>query len=101
MDLITQNFTASALLKNFPAFETLEYKGEAAPGIQLYRGTRTGEEKFLAAAHLIRREEADVWKACSEMLGRTLKESAAAMQGFFGFDLLSIDLEDQMRNFQW
>lgn len=101
MSLISQGFNASTLLKKLPAFETLEYKGETAPGIQLYRGLRGGEEKSLFVSHVIRKEEELVWKSCREMLERTLKQAALSMRGFFGFELLTLDLDERMRSFHW
>lgn len=101
MNLIPHNFGASTFLKKLPAFELLEYKGEAAAGIQRYRGERGGGEMSLIVSHMIRQEEGLVWKACREMLERTLKQAALSMQGFFGFELLTLDLDEKMRSFHW
>lgn len=102
MNLLEHHFDESFLMSRIPyRLDSCTYEGELSPGVQRFDIVRGGEESSWLVAQILRKEEEIVWKSCQELLVRTLKESAASLRGFYGFELLMLELGDSLRNFQW
>lgn len=101
MNLLPLHFSQSPLGPVLAGWENCEYAGEPSPGILKYRLSKAETQAVLLVATVIRKEEDLVWKSCHELLDRTLKTSVQSMQGFFGFQLLTLELGDKIRSFQW
>lgn len=102
MNLLEFNFDSSFLMSRIPyRLESCEYRGEISEGIQRFDIVRDGQESCWLVAQILRREEDLVWKSCQELLTRTMKEAAASLRGFYGFDLIMLEFGDSLRTFQW
>jgi hypothetical protein len=101
MNLLEFFFNQSFLKPVLAPWQSCQYLGERNDGILAYQLSRPGLQQVLLTATIIRREESLVWKSCNEMLDRTLKNAAESLQGFFGFELLALELGDRIRSFQW
>lgn len=101
MNLLASHFDQSPLRPFLSGWEKCEFKGERAPGILAFELSRDGERRTLLVSSVIRREEDLIWKSCHELFSRTLKDAAAMVRGFYGFDLLSLSLGEKMQSFQW
>jgi len=99
MNLLTSNFQKSVIFSKLPRFESVVYKGELKPKIQHFEVLREGETIHLIVEVLIRKEEGFVWKSFFDLMSHALKIAEAGMQGFFGFDLISLDFSQGINHF--
>jgi hypothetical protein len=91
----------SSLRPLLVSWESCIFTGEPSPGVLKFKLSKGDQKQDLLLALVIRREEALVWKSCDELLERTLKTAAQTFQGFFGFQLLTLELGERLRSFQW
>lgn len=100
MNLAAADLKQSPLLAGLPPFENLCWEGEVSPKILSFRGSSQKKSVQLYSLSVIRREEVSVWKSFQEMLDYASKMTAQSLLGFYGFDILSLDLKKAAGNFQ-
>lgn len=101
MNLVPLAFSKSPVLSEIQPVDSCKFKGETPGGFLRFLCRRGGEEFSLITLPVIRKEESLIWKSYDELLTRTVKDAAQTMRGLYGFQLLSIQLGDSMRTFQW
>lgn len=101
MDLLPLSFAKSPVLSEIQPVDFCEFKGETPGGFLRFLCRRQNEEFSLIVLPVIRKEESLIWKSCEELLERTVKDAAQTVRGIFGFQLLSIQLGNSIRSFQW
>jgi hypothetical protein len=83
----------------FPSWADIVYQREITPKILRFE-IREGEDlRPLYLASIISKDEKMAWQSFQDVLEHTAGLAQAAMHGFFGFDVLSVDLQNGMRNF--
>lgn len=58
------------------------------------------EDNAVFTSRVISGEESEVWKSCEQMLEHSVKAAAAKIAGFFGLELLSLNLIRGIKNFE-
>lgn len=96
-----QELQNSSFLSGLPRWDWVNYQGEAGLKIQSFLAVQGQEQFQLFVATVIRKEEGFLWKSFLELLERTLKACSAGIRGFFGFDLLGLQIYEGLQNFQW
>lgn len=87
------------LFSGFSSWKAMVYKKELTPKI-LHFEVQDGEEvRPLYLASIISKEEKMAWQSFQDVLERTMGFAQNGIRGFFGFDVLSVDLRTGMRNF--
>lgn len=95
-----KNLLAAAIFSGFPSWKSMAFTGEVTPKILKFEITL--EEKntrplYLAA--IISKEEKMAWQSFQDVLERTATLAQSHMRGFFGFNVLSVDIQTGIRNF--
>ncbi|MCB9800264.1 MAG: hypothetical protein H6757_05860 [Candidatus Omnitrophica bacterium] len=84
-----------------PWLSAFTYRGKLNPKTYLFDVLSERGPARLILSTLIEKEQADIWKSCHAMLERTFKTAALGIKGFFGFDLITLDLHQGMQHFNW
>ena len=82
-----------------PAFDSVEFRGIIPPSLYHYQLNIGTETRFLFCAWMVLKEESLAWNAFRELLGETFKMAASQMRGFFGLELLFMDLSGGFSSF--
>jgi len=88
------------LFSGFPSWKSIAYQKELTPKILKFEVTVDGEDPHpLYLASIISKEEKMAWRSFQDVLEHTMGLAQNNMRGFFGFDVLTVDLRTGMRNF--
>jgi len=94
-DLLSAN-----IFSGFPSWKSVAFAGEVTPKILKFEVTQEGEDpRILYLASIISKEEKMTWQSLQDVLEHTTKLAQQGLRGFFGFDILSVDIQGGMRNF--
>ncbi len=94
-DLLSAN-----IFSGFPSWKSVVYAGEVTPKILKFEVMTEGEDpRPLYLASIISKEEKMTWQSFLDVLEHTTKFAQQGLRGFFGFDILSVDIQGGMRNF--
>ncbi len=75
--------------------QNLSYDGQVAPKLLVFRN----KERAFFISRIISVEESDAWKACEEMLSYSAKMASSQITGFYGLELISLNLHGGIQNF--
>ena len=89
-------FTGFKLL---PGFDSVEFQGIVPPSLYQYKLSVGPETRSLFCTWMVLKEESLPLNAFQELLQETLKTVASQMRGFFGLELLFMDLSSGFSNF--
>jgi hypothetical protein len=89
----------AVIFSGFSSWEAVSYQKEVAPKILRFEIRDAEEVRPLYLASIISRDEKMAWQSFQDVLEHTAGLAQAAMHGFFGFDVLSVDIQLGMRNF--
>ncbi len=88
------------LFSGFPSWTAISYQKELTPKILKFEVTINGEDpRPLYLASIISKAEKMAWQSFQDVLEHTMGLAQNNMRGFFGFDVLSVDLRSGMQNF--
>ncbi len=87
------------LFSAFPSWKSIDYKKEVTPKILRFEVQEGEEMRPLYLASIISKEEKIAWQSFQDVLEHTMKAAQNNVRGFFGFDVLSVDLQNGTRNF--
>ena len=94
-----KDLLAANIFSRFSSWKSIAYKKEISPKILSFE-VRDGEEvRPLYLASIISKEEKMAWQSFQDVLEHTMGIAQNNMRGFFGFDVLSVDLQNGTRNF--
>ncbi|HNX68018.1 MAG TPA: hypothetical protein PLL75_00030 [Candidatus Omnitrophota bacterium] len=82
-----------------PGWQAIAYRGEIASKRLRFEVTDETGPRPLYFAAVISREEKLAWQSFQDLWDHTVGIAQAGVQGFFGLDLLSLDLLTGIRNF--
>ena len=83
----------------FPGWKTITYQRERTPKILQFEVTQEAGARPLYLASIISKEEKMAWQSFRDVLEHTMTFAQIGLRGFFGFDVLSVDIQNGIRNF--
>jgi hypothetical protein len=87
------------LFSGFFSWKDIVYKKELTPKILRFE-VRDGEEiRPFYLVSIISKEEKMAWQSLQDVLDHTMGLAQNSVRGFFGFDVLSVDIHNGMQNF--
>ncbi len=89
-------FTGFKLL---PVFDSIEFQGIVPPSLYHYKLEVGPEMRSLFCAWVVLKEDSLAWNAFQELFRETLNRAASQMRGFFGLELLFMDLSGGFSSF--
>jgi len=89
----------ASLFSGFPAWKSVVYSKEMTPKILRFEVTEGDMSQPLYLAAIISKEEKMAWQSFQDVLEHTMGLAQNKMRGFFGFDVLSVDIQTGIRNF--
>ena len=87
------------IFSGFPSWKSIAYQKELTPKILKFEITVAEEARPLYLASIISKDEKMAWQSFQDVLEHTMGLAQNNMRGFFGFDVLSVDIQDGIRNF--
>ena len=87
------------IFSSFSSWTTVSYQKELTPKILCFEVQDAEEVRPLYLASVISRDEKMAWQSFQDVLGRTAMLAQNGIHGFFGFDVLSVDIQSGIRNF--
>ena len=87
------------LLRSLAPWDSIQWL-RAEDGVVFFEMRRGEAIHFTAVCFIVRKEEAEVWKACQDMLSEAVRLAAGWVQGLFGFQMIAMELEQGIRNFR-
>ncbi|MFH0985501.1 MAG: hypothetical protein V1882_08190 [Candidatus Omnitrophota bacterium] len=95
-----KDFLTAGIFSGFPSWKSIAFAGEVTPKILKCEVVTEGEiPRPLYLAAIISREEKMAWQSFQDVLDHTMTLAQGGLRGFFGFDVLSIDIQQGMKNF--
>ncbi len=86
----------------FSAFskqQSLVFQGAVTPKLLRFLMANDEGGKMIYLASIISRDEKMMWDSFEELLGHGVKLAATKLQGIYGFDVLSADIQEGSRHF--
>ncbi len=99
-NLIDGHFQHSNFFRHLPVFDEIYYEGLAQPKVQAYRAVREGQACRLFGVTIVRQGEDILWGSTRDLIERSVRDVAGAVQGIYHFDLLSFDIHAETRAFR-
>lgn len=97
---LMKDLLQAQLFSGFPSWTAISYQKELTPKILKFEVTVSEEApRSLYLASIISKEEKMAWQSFQDVLEHTMSVAQSSMRGFFGFDVLTVDLRTGMRNF--
>ena len=87
------------VFSGFPSWKAITYKKELTPKILQFEVTEETGVRPLCLASIISKEEKMAWQSFQDVLEHTMTLAQNGLRGFFGFDVLSVDIREGIRSF--
>ena len=87
------------VFSGFPSWKAIAYQKELTPKILRFEVQDHEEMRPLYLASIISKEEKMAWQSFQDVLEHTMSLAQSSMHGFFGFDVLSVDIRTGIGNF--
>ncbi len=100
MNLIDFGFQNSNLFDHMPLFDEISYVGRDEEKVRQYKAIREGQSCDILALNFIRHEEKILWDAIEDFVKRSTINAVSNVRGVFIFDLLTIDIHKEIKNFK-
>ncbi|MFA5287386.1 MAG: hypothetical protein WC394_03855 [Candidatus Omnitrophota bacterium] len=100
MNLIDFGFQNSNLFQNMPLFDEISYVGHNEDKLRQYKAIREGQTCNILALNFIRHDEKILWEAVEDFVKRSTINAVSLVRGIFIFDLLTIDIHKEIKNFK-
>ncbi|MFA5363236.1 MAG: hypothetical protein WC335_08405 [Candidatus Omnitrophota bacterium] len=100
MNLIDYGFQKSNLFRHMPLFDDISYAGHAQEKVRQYQATREDQTCILLALNFIRNDEKILWDAVEDLVKRSTINATAGVRGVYNFDLLTIDIHNEIKTFR-
>lgn len=101
LNLIDSHFQNSNLFNHLPIFDAIYYEGHPEGKVQKYKAVREDQECLLLALTVIRKDEDVVWQSAEDFLTNSMFEAASRMHGVYTFDLLTFDIQKEVKTFNY
>ncbi|MDD2702737.1 MAG: hypothetical protein PHC33_01850 [Candidatus Omnitrophica bacterium] len=100
MNLIDYGFQKSNLFRHMPLFDDISYSGHAQEKVRQYKAVREDQSCTLLALNFIRNDEKILWDAVEDLVKRSTINAASGVRGVYNFDLLTIDIHNEVKTFR-
>lgn len=87
------------IFSGFSSWEAISYKKELTPKILQFEIQDREELRSLYLTSIISKNEKMAWQSFQDVLEHTMTIAQMGVRGFFGFDVLTVDIHNGMRNF--
>lgn len=101
MDLVNYGFQNSNLFRFMPLFDEILYTGRDEEKVRRYKALREGQSCVILSLNFIREEEKIIWEAVEDFLKRATAQAVSRVHGSYLFDLLSIDIHQELKTFKY
>ncbi len=100
MNLIDFGFQNSNLFQHMPLFDEITYAGHNEDKLRQYKAVREGQSCDILSLNFIRNDEKILWDAVEDFVKRSTISATASVRGAYIFDLLTIDIHKEIKNFK-
>lgn len=98
-NLITGGIQHSNLFAHLPLFDDIFYEGMAEGKVRKFKAVREDQPCRILALNVIRKDEDVIWHALEDLLTRSVAQAAFGVHGIYTFDLLTIDIHNEVKTF--
>src|SRR3989338_5784820 len=99
INLIDGGIQHSNLFIHMPLFDEIYYEGYLEGMVRKYRAVREEQLCRMLVLNVIRKDEDVIWDALEDMLKRAVSQAAFSVPGIYTFDLLTIDIHNEVKTF--
>ncbi len=99
MELENADLLRLPVIAKLCTFQSVAYWGEKLPKVLFFKARGEEKESLICLAAVIVKDEALLWKSCQDMLHYAIRLAAQSMKGFFGYELLMVDLSAGLKYF--
>jgi hypothetical protein len=89
----------SNLFLHMPLFDEIYYEGFLEGKVRKYKAIREDQPCRMIVLGVIRKDEDVIWDALEDLLKACIINAAAQVRGVFIFDLLTIDIHNELKTF--
>lgn len=90
----------ASVFSGVPSWKDVSFLKEITPKVLKFEVTSEGSgPRLLYLAAIISREEKMAWQSFQDVLEHTMTFAQVSLRGFFGFDVVTVDIRDGIRNF--
>ncbi len=100
VNLIDGGIQHSNLFIHLPLFDEIYYEGGIDGMVRKYKAMREAQACQLLTLDVIRKDEVVIWDALEDMVKRAVAQSALSVPGIYTFDLLTIDIHNEVKTFK-
>ncbi|MFA5168209.1 MAG: hypothetical protein WC530_06740 [Candidatus Omnitrophota bacterium] len=93
-----KNLLQAKIFSGFSSWASVSYQKELTPKILRFEVQDAKEVRPLYLVSVISRDEKMSWQSFQDVLEHTMTLAQKGMRGFFGFDVLSVDIQNGIRN---
>ena len=101
VNLIDTEFRKAALWDGILFGDELYCQGYLVDKVQYFKVVTGGEAGALVVVHVIRSDEDFIWESARDLIGSAVKQSAVAVRGVYGFELLSFEAQKELKTFNY
>jgi hypothetical protein len=94
-----KDFLQSSVFSGFPSWTAVSFIREITPKLLRFEIAKKDGARPLYLASIISKDEKMAWQSFQGVLDHTMSLAQNSMRGFFGFDVLSVDIHNGMQNF--
>ncbi|MEW5896036.1 MAG: hypothetical protein AB1650_09830 [Candidatus Omnitrophota bacterium] len=99
LNLVDGGIQHSRLFAHMPLFDEIVYEGYLEGKVRKYRAVHEGQPCCILSLDMIRKDEDIIWEAFSDLIARSVDQAAANVRGVFIFDLLAMDIHQEVKTF--
>jgi hypothetical protein len=96
---IVNEFLEANLLSGLGKWQSIIFQGAVTPKLLRFLMVNEDSEKKLFLAAVICKEEKIMWQSFQDLLEQSTKLALTGLQGIFGLDVLSADIQEGTRHF--
>ena len=100
LNLITGGIQHSNLFIHLPLFDDIYYEGVFDGKIRKFKAVHEGQPCQVLALNVIRKDEDVIWQSLEDMVKGSVSQAAFASHGVYTFDLLTIDIHNEIKTFK-
>ena len=100
LNLIEGQIDKSNLFLHMPSFGEIYHEGFLSGKVRKYTAIREDQSCRILVLNVIRKDEDIIWEAFSDLIKRSVADAAHSVQGIFVFDLLTMDIHNELKTFK-
>ena len=99
INLINGGIQHSNLFVHMPLFDEIYFEGYLEGKVRKYKAVREEQPCRILVLNVIRKDEDVIWDAFEDLLKGCVTTAAASVRGVFIFDLLTMDIHQEVKTF--